>query len=314
MSVKRFIGLPQVKAKFKPLRPKLPRKIDAPLKVAPRTEHYKVVGTAFDYLLRFEIQRRAPHARAETWVAESAPGCIWGPGYYLHLPSDSGPEGSGTHEQMEAAREMSGRMRAIVENAQAAVAAYIKSRSPTPPEQADLASHAIRLAKLDDVSRALRPDLTFENADPEDVQDLLGLLAIVPWGELVHDKVPLLNPTFGESSALVGGTDADLIAGDTLIDFKTTKAGEVTAESLDQLLAYLLLARNEQRSDPAFPEIRRLALYFCRHGHVWVQEESLWTSHPAFPELEQWFCDHAKDECTRNQAREPPAKPSGQPG
>jgi hypothetical protein len=319
MSLISFVQLPEVIARFKPLRPKLQRMIGVRLKVAPRTKRYMLVGTAFDYLLRFEIQRRAPHAKTKTWVAELAPDRIWRQGFYLHLPSPAGPgewgppDELGPPDEMEAAAKgMSDRMRAVVEKARAAVGTYTQSRSPTPPAQADLAGHAIRLAKLDDVFRALRIDPQFEDADPEDVQDLLALLAVVPWSELVHDKVLLLNPTFGESSGLVGGADADLIAGDALVDFKTTKAGEVTAAFLDQLLGYSLLVRHQRRIDPAFPEIKRLGLYFCRHGHLWVQDASLWASHPDFAEVERWFFDHAKEVCVRTQKPGPAAEARGQ--
>jgi hypothetical protein len=205
----------------------------------------------------------------------------------------SGNLGEGEQDE-ELAKLMAGRMRNVVERAKAAFSDYLKSQSPARSEQVAIAGHAIRLAKLDDMFRAHRLDSSFEEANPEDVQELLDLLGVVPWAELVHDKLLLLNPTFGQSSRLVGGADTDLIRGDTLIDFKTTKAGEVTAAFLDQLLGYLLLARNEHRTDPAFPEIKRLGVYFCRHSHVWTQDASLWTSHPNFDELERWFFEHAK--------------------
>src|SRR5262245_3078502 len=70
MSLKRFLELSDVKAAVAPLRPKLPRKIDGPMKAGPRSTRYTMVGTAFDYLLRFELQRRAPHAVAGKWAAE----------------------------------------------------------------------------------------------------------------------------------------------------------------------------------------------------------------------------------------------------
>lgn len=420
MSLTEFVQRPEVVAKIKPLRPKLPRKIAALVKAAPRTKHYMVVGSAFDYLLRFEIQRRAPHAVACPWVAEAAPDCTWQNGFFVHLtkkdkgpmtfsteedalaylakryggmaplPAEAGsgplrfadalaysakgyrgmvalsvqdgssffirlakddkrvvvrsfarlfeygkgraamsiinllkdnkgvvtlPGGPGDDEgDEELAKETAGRMRHVVERAKSAFSGYLKDRSPTPVEQADFAGHAIRLAKLDGMSRALRFDPSFEEADPEDMQDLLDLLAVVPWGELVHDKVLLLNPMFGESSSLVGGADTDLIAGDTLIDFKTTKTDEMKPEHLDQLLGYFLLARNEHCTGPTFPEIKRLGIYFSRHAHLWAQDVSLWTRHPDFPELEKWFFGHAKEVYGRNQERVLTAKAKGQPG
>jgi hypothetical protein len=96
----------------------------------------------------------------------------------------------------------------------------------------------------------------------------------------------LLNPTV---EGAFGGEDVDLISGDTLYEFKVTKACTVKAEYLDQLLGLYLLAR-KQRS---FPEIKKLATYFARHRHVGEQFTTCWTDRPEFPELERWFFEWA---------------------
>lgn len=314
MSLTRFIAIPEVKARIKPLRPKLSRKITEPLRIEPRSNHYMLVGTAFDYLLRFELQRRAPHAVAKKWVAESALDSILGETYAIvHGERDtatsaiwlravyetraiaSGEMDTGGTDFEEFAWEVDQRACKIMEDAKAAVAAYVKNRAPSPAEQAELAGHAIRLAQLDSVYRAGRLDPTFAEADPEDTQDLVDMLAIAPFNLLLHKKVMLLNPTFGESSGLVGGADADLITGDMLVDFKTTKRNEIEVGSLDQLLGYFLLARNQRGADPKFPKINKLGLYFCRHGYLWIQDTTVWTGHPQFPEIEEWFCKRAKE-------------------
>jgi hypothetical protein len=293
MSLTSFLDMPEVAAKVKPLRPKLSRKIAVPIKAEPRSNRYTMVGTAFDYLLRFELQRRAPHAVAEGWVAEYAPDMLWkqfekGEGGF-DLLADADPD-------LYMPPKEAGRLaRQILEKAKAAVAVYLKAKTPKPAQQAELAVHAIRLAKLDDVYRARRLDPHFQEADPEDAKDLLALLAIVPFDSLLHSKVMLLNPTFGESSFLVGGADTDLIAGDLLVDFKTTKRSSMLARDLDQLLGYYLLVRHHRQSDRSFPEIKRLAIYFCRHGFLWVQHATHWTDHPQFWEIEAWFVKRAKE-------------------
>jgi hypothetical protein len=66
-----FLEMSDVTARLKALRPNVPRKLSAPLQVEPRSNRYSMVGTAFDYLLRFELQRRAPHAVARRWIAEN---------------------------------------------------------------------------------------------------------------------------------------------------------------------------------------------------------------------------------------------------
>ena len=91
--------------------------------------------------------------------------------------------------------------------------------------------------------------------------------------------------------SLVGG--ADLIAGDMIVDFKTAKKNAMNVRSLDQLLGYFLIARNQQRSDPHFPEIKKLGLYFCRHGYLWTGDTDNWTDHPQFSEVEKWFLKRA---------------------
>ena len=66
MSLKSFVKMADVKAKLKPLRPGPPRKIPAALAAEPRSKRYTVVGTAFDYLLRFSSsdERRTPWREA----------------------------------------------------------------------------------------------------------------------------------------------------------------------------------------------------------------------------------------------------------
>lgn len=270
MGLTNLIRVPEFKEKLRPLRPKLPRKLNAPLKVEPRSQRYMLVGTAFDYLLRFELQRRAPHAISDRWGAEYAPEIIT-------------PE------------EIAERARVLLENAKAAVAAYLMLKVPTTAKQAELAGHAIRLAKLHSACLALKLEPGFEEASEEDIQDLVDLLGIVPFDELLHDKMLLLNPTFRQSSYLVGAADADLISGDLLVDFKTTKENEIRAGSLDQILGYFLLARKQHLVDPTFPEINRLGLYYCRHGFLWSLETSNWTSNPEFPGIEDWFFQRAAE-------------------
>jgi hypothetical protein len=269
-----------------------------------------MVGNAIDYLLRFELQRRAPHAVSRRWVAELTPDmlCIEGDGIWSFLPLlrdergifsiSSGPNPHPRRSDGwtgELNKQLSRRARRVVENAKVAVAANVRNASPSRAEVAELAAHAIRLAMLDDLPRANRLHPAFDEAASEDVQDLLAMLAIVPFPSLLHEESLLLNPTFGESSRLVGGADADLITGHMLVDFKATKEPEMTATALDQLLAYLILARHHRRTDPTFPEIGRLALYFCRYGHLWALDVATWTERAEFPSLERWFLKRAKE-------------------
>lgn len=293
MSLTSFIGMADVKERMKPFRPKLARKINVPLKVEPRSNRFMLVGTAFDYLLRFELQRLAPNSTSERWVAEYAPDILW-------RKTSSGAVGLDLLVDADPANYMSPEVaaqhtRTILTNAKSAVADYVKNKQPSRASRTELARHAIRLAKLDSVCRAYRLVPDFDQAADEDVQDLIDMLAIVPFRNLIHADVMLLNPTFGATSLLVGGADTDLIAGEMLVDFKTTKHGEMNAGNLDQLLGYYLLACKQRLLDPTFPSINRLGLYFCRHGHLWSVETSAWEERSDFRDLDKWFFQRAKE-------------------
>ena len=295
MSLIGFFNFPEVNARLKPLRPKTPRTLKVPLRVQPQGKAPQLLGTAFDYLLRFELQRRAPHAVARGWVADGVPGVIrW-----------AGPDGSvATRDFFPDVGDASylppdevlRRVNKVLADAHADVAAYLGLASPTPADGARVAGHALRLARLDPVVRALRLGRDFEDAPVGDIQELLALLDIVPFAEFTGREPLLLNPTFGASGRLVGGTDADVVAGDLLVDVKTLGSAEVTAKTLDQLLHYVLVARRERLADPAgFPEIRRAGIYLSRHAHLWALDVSVWTKHSEFAALEEWYFQKAAE-------------------
>ena len=292
MSLTYFVKIPEVVARLKTVRPAGSRKIDVPLRAPPRTNHYSLVGMAFDYLLRFELERRAPHATSTPWVAEEVPDLIWKQFAGVTVGRDilAGVPFADYIEPEEIAK----RARHILDNARKALTSYLKRKNPSQTQTMDLAAHAIRLAGLETVYRAGLLDPHFEKVEAEDVKDLAALLAIVPFDRLLHAKVMLLNPAFGESSELVGGADADLICGDLLLDFKTTKDDKVRTHTLDQLLGYVILCRRQRAIQRGFPAVKRAGFYFARHGHLWELSTEVWTQRPEFLEIEQWFIEHAK--------------------
>ena len=72
MSLTKFLDLPHVKKRFSE-KFALPRsRLSGIIKAPPLTNHYGLVGTAFDYSLRFYLQRLNPNSIASKWVAEDA--------------------------------------------------------------------------------------------------------------------------------------------------------------------------------------------------------------------------------------------------
>lgn len=296
MSLSSFVEEAEVRLRLKPLRPQFPRRIPASIVAAPRSGRFQIVGIAFDYLLRFEIERRSTKCTSRGWVAEHAPDLLRGAArgsVTLKVLSPDGPPSSvpppGGFDR--AAK----RARRTLDAARDLFIDYVMLGEPSEGAVSDAASCAIRLAKLDLVHRSGCFDPEFDRADREDVEDLIAMLAIVPFDKLLSNGPIQLNPVFGEASEIVGGADADLIVGDMLIDVKASKEDRVRADDLDQLLGYFLLARRARRANRRFPVIRRAALYYARFAHFVTIDRTDWTSHPLFGEMERWFFAHASE-------------------
>lgn len=72
MSLTSLIREPQVSMLFQEAV-RLPGRLpNRPLLAPPLSQNYRRVRTAFDYLLRFYLQRLNPAARSSRWIAEEA--------------------------------------------------------------------------------------------------------------------------------------------------------------------------------------------------------------------------------------------------
>lgn len=269
MSVVELLRHPDVSRLLDSVTPAFPRQISAPIIMLPMTNRYSLVGIAFDYAIRFELKRLNSHACTERWVSEVALACT-----------------RGTHRKTA---------QKVVDVAKAAFENYVKNPNPSMAMRTTMVEHAIRLAKLDIIYRAGYMDPAMDVADPDDVHDILCLLAAVPYPTLAHPTTIYLNPTFGHYSRMVGGADCDLISGDTLIDIKVTKDTKIDARYVRQLLSYIVLARGARKHDNSFPEIRSIGLYFARHAHLWTLPINNITDHPQFPVVETAYLKYARN-------------------
>lgn len=73
MSLSTFIRVPEIRARFRKefTKPRF-RSHGIEMVAPPMTTHYSLVGTAFDYLFRFYLQRNNRKAITGPWAAESA--------------------------------------------------------------------------------------------------------------------------------------------------------------------------------------------------------------------------------------------------
>lgn len=283
MSVTELLRDPSVRDMLDGVLPRMPAKVDVPLHAPPVSKRYGLVGTAFDYALRFELQRRHPNAHTKAWVAESSlQALLMRPGSLEDAPSAFA----------DAVVDWS-KAKGIVEAAREAVTAYLEESDPGTVVREEMVAHAIRLARLDVVYRAGLVDPEMDVAHKEDVEDIMRLLDIAPYEQLGSDEGLHLNPTFGPFSEMVGGADADAISGGVLIDFKATKSPSLAKDYRRQLLSYVILARAAKANDPAFPGIEAIGVYFARHGHLWTAPVTVFTENAEFEDVSAAYLKHA---------------------
>ena len=72
MTLTKFLKLKDVKIKFQEFFPKPQFKIKKPLLASPITPNYSLVGTAFDYLLRFLLESSYSYVKSIHWIAETS--------------------------------------------------------------------------------------------------------------------------------------------------------------------------------------------------------------------------------------------------
>ena len=109
-----------------------------------------------------------------------------------------------------------------------------------------------------------------------------------------------MNPTFGNASIMVGGADADLVIDEMLIDIKTTKIFQMKREYYDQLIGYYTLYRIDGINGmPGANKIKRLGLYFSRHGYLQLYNIKDIIDETKFPEFIEWFKNKATQEYGR---------------
>ena len=77
MSLTSFVGNKDVRERFKQEFPSPKFSVQKPLLAPPLTKHNILMGTAFDYLLRFYLKRLNPQAVESRWVAENAVGVLF---------------------------------------------------------------------------------------------------------------------------------------------------------------------------------------------------------------------------------------------
>jgi len=257
MSLSTWIRVPEVRERLDAITPPYQRILGIPLLVTPDGSRH-TIGVAFDYALRFSLQKRCRAARG-ILVAEIGAVLI-----EKHL-SRSGKR------HLQTLRQRVGRT-------------YNGSLD-------DLLVDTLRLAQLDVVRRAgpaYFDEASFIEPSPVDQAQVRALLGHVPWKRFEHKRLRL-NPTFGEYSFLVGGADADVISGDRLIEVKTVANAWVEREYTRQAVGYALL---ERWASHGRTSIKRVEIYFSRHATFYGFDVEDITARSKFKQHETWLRRH----------------------
>ena len=269
MSLTSFLQRNDVRDKFKQEFPK-PKLVPSQEILAPLvSKNPRLIGTAFDYLMRFHAKYVNPQAIEQEWIAEKSLRLLRQPGF-KHL-----------YEQ--------GYL--IITQAKENYLDFLKAGQVTEA----LIQSALGLAKLDSMYRIKKIDENLDQIESKDVEDLKNLIALIEPEKLKSSGVVVLNPTFGFASKLVGAADGDLIVDDLLIEIKTFSKFEWSRDDFNQLIGYYTLARiGSIDGAPPQHEIKRLGIYFARHAYLHVISIENVIDEQRFPQFIEWFQNRVK--------------------
>ncbi len=276
MSLRTFIERPEVRShlsSFIRVTP-TPGFVPPPLLAPAQSGEYRLVGAAFDYLMRSLIERMNPACRRKPWIASAA---------LLFFRQDL--------EEIDAA--LFALAKECHDRALAVHRQYLSDGVLTE----ELLLGTIHLARIDRVYRDgpeyLRREW-FTAAYPRETADLRRLYEIVPREKFQSRDQCFLNPTFDLASELVQGADADVILDDCLIDIKTTKYLRFKVADLHQIVGYYILCLLSGKSAKRpLGEIKRVGIYFSRHAFLHMLEIEKIIEAAAVPRLVKGFIELA---------------------
>jgi len=304
MSLTSFIKIPEVSAKFRSDF-KLPSvKLEGEIKAPPITTNYPLMGTAFDYLMRFYLERINKNAIADHWVAENSVAMLNAMSQVAKKKSKTPKKLLPSKQKiMEEFRDVSSqiiaasnKMSELMDDAKRIHAVYLKNGDLN----SDILKTSIVLAQMDAFYRSGNIHPNLGSVEEGDIADLRNLISLVSPDIFKSRKLCVLNPTFGYGSELVGGADADLIIDNTLIDIKTTKYLSFTQEHYNQLIGYYILSKLGRLNDSMDVPIHNIGIYFSRHGILHTITSDHIEDNPNFPKFVTWFEKTAKIEFKKN--------------
>jgi hypothetical protein len=272
MSLTHFVGLPEIRQSLNEqfVMPSLKTPDD--IRVEPKTKSYSLIGTAFDYLFRFNLKRLNSTALTKRWIAELALNL---------LPQDYDDEelkveSNSTGVPIEVLKEVVGlkiktqskspreKGERLITEAKQVYSEYLQSGIMSD----DVIRATVHLAQIDPIYRASYVDPNLGEVDDLVIQEMRELIEIVNNDAFIAKDHCLLNPTFGDASLKVGGADADFIIDGCMVDIKTTKSARFTRDQFNQLVGYYILHDIGGIDGDRNITITSLGVYYSRYGKL----------------------------------------------
>lgn len=257
------------------------------LLVPPLSGRSSLVGTAFDYLLRFHLKRLNPQSiERRPWVAEKTLM------FYEEEWEDLWPSDKVNFRKIKK----------IISDAHTSLSFFVENGILSDA----IIKSVLELATVDAFERSGNGENLIGITHQEDMQELRSLFQFVKDEDFKTSKLCLLNPTFGLASALVCGADADLVINETLIDIKTTKSLKLEAAAFRQLIGYYILHQlgSVGELEPK-PHISKLAIFFSRFGYMHTIHVRDIVNPKTFPNFLIWLEKRAKEEFLPKRMRSP---------
>ena len=272
MSLTHFVGLPEIRQGLNEQFVMPPLKTPDDIRVEPKTKSYSLIGTAFDYLFRFNLKRLNSTALTKRWIAELA---------LNRLPQDYDDEelkaeSNSTGVPIEVLKEMVGlkikkqskspreKVERLITEAKQVYSKYLQSGIMSD----DVIRATVHLAQIDPIYRAGYVDPNLGEVDDLVIQEMRELIEIVDNDAFIAKDHCLLNPTFGDASLEVGGADADFIIDGCMVDIKTTKSARFTRDQFNQLVGYYILHDIGGIDGDRNITITSLGVYYSRYGEL----------------------------------------------
>jgi hypothetical protein len=271
MGDKSYITRPPFHEKFRSTITRPKGKLDKPILAPPLTLKPQLVGIAFDYLLRFYLERINVGSKKSEWAAEEGVNLL----YPFEGTSDKYEKAKG---HLDAARNL--------------YQLFMQDGVLTD----ELISAALRLAYLEGTRRSgIFNEADLVTFDERDIADLRQLMSLVREQDFSSRKACYLNPKFGSTES-----NADLIIDDKLIDIKTIKSLVLDRRDLHQLVQYYILLsvegidvgrKRHLNYCGEVCEVNQICIYFSRHGYLHLMKIADVINPESLPGFVKWYIE-----------------------